>query len=31
MWREGGRARASRTRRWIATHGAQMRATLQAP
>jgi hypothetical protein len=28
MWREGGQARAGRTRRWIATHGAQMRAVL---
>jgi xylulokinase len=28
MWREGGRARADRTRRWIATHGRQMRAAL---
>jgi hypothetical protein len=29
MWREGGRARADRTQRWIATHGRQMRAILR--
>jgi hypothetical protein len=29
MWRDGGRARADRTRRWIATHGRQMRAVLR--
>jgi Ser/Thr protein kinase RdoA (MazF antagonist) len=28
MWREGGRARAERTRRWIDSHGRQMRAAL---
>jgi Phosphotransferase enzyme family len=28
MWREGGRARAERTKRWLATHGPQMRAVL---
>ena len=28
MWREGGAARADRTRRWIASHGPQMRAVL---
>ena len=28
MWRQGGRAKAERTRRWIATHGPQMRAAL---
>jgi hypothetical protein len=28
MWREGGRERAERTRRWIASHGRQMRAAL---
>jgi hypothetical protein len=28
MWQEGGRARAERTRRWIASHGGQMRAAL---
>jgi Phosphotransferase enzyme family len=28
MWREGGRARADRTRRWIAGHGRDMRAAL---
>jgi hypothetical protein len=28
MWREGGEGRADRTRRWIATHGRQMRAAL---
>jgi hypothetical protein len=31
MWREGGRARADRTRRWIASHGPQMRAVVTAP
>jgi hypothetical protein len=31
MWREGGRARAERTHRWIASHGRQMRAALQVP
>jgi hypothetical protein len=30
MWREGGRARAERTRRWIASHRRQMRAVLRA-
>jgi hypothetical protein len=29
MWREGGRARTDRTRRWIASHGRQMRAALR--
>jgi Phosphotransferase enzyme family len=29
MWRGGGRARAERTQRWLATHGGQMRAALQ--
>ena len=29
MWREGGQARADRTRRWIASHGPQMRAMLR--
>jgi hypothetical protein len=29
MWREGGRARADRTQRWLATHGPQMRAVLR--
>jgi Phosphotransferase enzyme family len=28
MWREGGRVRTDRTRRWIASHGGQMRAAL---
>jgi hypothetical protein len=28
MWREGGEAKADRTRRWIASHGPQMRAAL---
>jgi Phosphotransferase enzyme family len=28
MWREGGGARAERTRRWIASHGHEMRAAL---
>lgn len=28
MWRDGGRARAERTRRWIGSHGRQMRAVL---
>jgi hypothetical protein len=28
MWREGGRERAERTRRWLATRGRQMRAAL---
>jgi hypothetical protein len=31
MWREGGEARADRTRRWIGSHGRQMRAALDAP
>ncbi|MEA2254440.1 MAG: hypothetical protein QOG35_485 [Solirubrobacteraceae bacterium] len=31
MWREGGRPRAERTRRWIATHGDEMRAAVRAP
>jgi hypothetical protein len=30
MWRDGGRARADRTRQWIASHGRQMRAALRA-
>jgi hypothetical protein len=30
MWRDGGRARADRTQRWIASHGPQMRAALRA-
>jgi Ser/Thr protein kinase RdoA (MazF antagonist) len=30
MWRDGGRARAERTRRWLAAHDAQMRAALRA-
>jgi Phosphotransferase enzyme family len=30
MWRDGGRARADRTRQWIASHGRQMRAALSA-
>jgi hypothetical protein len=30
MWREGGQARADRTRRWIASHGREMRAALRA-
>jgi hypothetical protein len=30
MWREGGQARADRTRSWIASHRAQMRAALRA-
>lgn len=30
MWREGGRARADRTRQWIVAHGSQMRAVLRA-
>jgi len=29
MWREGGQARADRTRRWIASHGRQMRTVLR--
>src|ERR687893_210280 len=29
MWREGGRVRADRTRRWIASHNRQMRAVLR--
>jgi phosphotransferase family enzyme len=29
MWREGGQGRADRTRRWIASHGSQMRAELR--
>src|SRR3954470_11170942 len=29
MWREGGQVRADRTRRWIASHGRQMRAALR--
>jgi hypothetical protein len=28
MWREGGAARADRTRRWFGSHGRQMRAAL---
>jgi hypothetical protein len=28
MWREGGQVRADRTRRWIASHGQEMRAAL---
>ena len=28
MWREGGRARAARTRRWIASHDQELRAAL---
>jgi hypothetical protein len=28
MWREGGRQRSDRTRRWIAGHGPEMRAVL---
>jgi hypothetical protein len=28
MWREGGRERAERTHRWLASHGDQMRAAL---
>jgi hypothetical protein len=28
MWNEGGELRAERTRRWLAQHGAQMRAVL---
>ena len=28
MWRDGGGARADRTRRWIGAHGRQMRAVL---
>jgi len=30
MWREGGEQRAERTRRWLASHGADMRAVLGA-
>jgi Phosphotransferase enzyme family len=30
MWRDGGRERADRTRRWLASHDAQMRAVLRA-
>jgi Phosphotransferase enzyme family len=30
MWRDGGRQRADRTRRWLAAHDAQMRAALRA-
>jgi hypothetical protein len=29
MWREGGQARADRTREWIASHGRQMRTALR--
>src|SRR5918999_1913091 len=29
MWREGGEARAERTRRWLASHRRQMRAVLR--
>jgi hypothetical protein len=29
MWREGGRLRTDRTRRWIAGHGPEMRAVLE--
>jgi hypothetical protein len=28
MWREGGGARAERTRRWLAEHDREMRAAL---
>jgi phosphotransferase family enzyme len=28
MWRQGGRAKAERTRRWIASHGPEMRSVL---
>jgi Phosphotransferase enzyme family len=28
MWRDGGQARADRTRRWIASHGPEMRSVL---
>jgi Phosphotransferase enzyme family len=31
MWRGGGRERTDRTRRWLASHDAQMRAVLRAP
>jgi Phosphotransferase enzyme family len=31
MWREGGRDRTDRTRRWIASHGRQLRAALGVP
>ncbi len=30
MWRDGGRERADRTRRWLASHQAEMRAALLA-
>jgi hypothetical protein len=30
MWRDGGRERADRTRNWLASHDAEMRATLLA-
>jgi phosphotransferase family enzyme len=30
MWKGGGRQRARRTRRWLASHDAQMRAVLRA-
>jgi hypothetical protein len=30
MWRDGGRERADRTRRWLHSHDAQMRAVLRA-
>jgi Phosphotransferase enzyme family len=30
MWRGGGRAKAERTHRWIASHGPQMRAVLRS-
>ena len=31
MWRGGGEAQAERTRRWLAAHGARMRAALGDP
>jgi Phosphotransferase enzyme family len=31
MWREGGRVRSERTRRWIASHGEELRAALRVP
>jgi hypothetical protein len=30
MWRDGGRQRADRTRRWLAAHDAEIRAVLRA-
>jgi hypothetical protein len=30
MWRDGGRVKTERTRRWIASHGPEMRAVLRA-